>query len=330
MPRTALFRRVAIAVPLCLALVGCGGGDAVVASVNGSPITLAEVEELRPDGDGADGPFFHQDLQNLVFDRLLTDAIEGLGVSVEGIDVEAGVAEFRGLVASQTDPSTGAPVEWEDFLASQSTTEEIVALTVAQQLRSERAVEWFAERAEVTDADIDAALEDGLLAEQARRAEACVRHILVETEQAADVVLELVTSDGADFAALASRYSIGPSAPDGGDLGCAPASDYVDPFALAIVEAELGIPYGPVETEFGWHVLLVSERSGPTVDELRDELVDDIRGLVEADLRDERGRAAFEEWAAGLPGDADVEVEERYGSWIRTQSGSWVVAPPAG
>lgn len=323
-----MLARAATALALLLVLAACGGGGTVVATVEGQEITLAQVEALRPDGDGVLDPFFSQDLQNVILDRILTAAVEELGVAVSQEEIDAGVAEFVGLVTSQTDPSTGLPVRYEDFLAAQATTEAIVELTVAQQLRSEQAVAWFGAQETVTEADIDAALEEGLLAEQAARTEACVSHILLETEEAAGVVLEIVNSDGSDFASTASRYSIGPTGPVGGDLGCAPTSDYVDPFALAIVQAEVGVPYGPVETEFGWHVLLVSERTGPTLDEIRSELVDDIRGIVEDDLRAELGRAAFEEWAGSLPAQADVDLDPEFGQWVPTQSGGRMVIPP--
>lgn len=328
MPTTWVLRRLALALALVLAVAACAGGGTVVATVDGDDITLDEVESLRPDGDGVLDPFFAQDLQNVILDRILTAAVEELGVSVSQEEIDAGVAEFIAIVMSQADPSTGLPVEYEDFLVAQSTTEAIVELTVAQQLRSSQAVEWFGARETVTGADVDAALEEGLLREQAARAEACVAHVLVETEEAAEVVLEIAL-DGTDFATVASRYSIGPTAPDGGDLGCAPASEYVDAFAVGIVEAVPGVPHGPIQTEFGWHVLLVSERTGPTLEEIRAELVDDIRGIVEADLRTELGRAAFEEWAGALPAQADVEIDPEFGQWVPTQSGGRMVIPPS-
>jgi len=85
----------------------------------------------------------------------------------------------------------------------------------------------------------------------------CVSHILVETKSEADDLLAEL-ADGADFAELAIEHSTGPSGPNGGQLGCAPSSGYVAPFADAVDEADKGVPTGPVESEFGWHVVLVS------------------------------------------------------------------------
>lgn len=117
----------------------------------------------------------------------------------------------------------------------------------------------------------------------------CVRHILVETEAEGDD-LQAELADGADFAELAIERSTGPTGPDGGDLGCAPASNYVPEFAAAVEESELGVPIGPVETQFGWHVLLVEsyEVNG-------DQLAQDVLN-------------------EGLIGAA-IDVDERVGAW---------------
>lgn len=84
----------------------------------------------------------------------------------------------------------------------------------------------------------------------------CVRHILLEDEASAEEVLAELQA-GADFAALAMERSTGPTGPNGGDLGCVPATSYVPEFAEAVLAAEVGEVIGPVETQFGFHVILV-------------------------------------------------------------------------
>lgn len=102
----------------------------------------------------------------------------------------------------------------------------------------------------------------------------CVSHILVDEEaQAQEVIAEL--DGGADFAELAVERSVGPSGPSGGELGCASASNYVPEFAQAVETAEVGAYVGPVQTQFGWHVLVVEgfeeQPADPTV-ELNDRI----------------------------------------------------------
>jgi peptidyl-prolyl cis-trans isomerase C len=89
-------------------------------------------------------------------------------------------------------------------------------------------------------------------------AQVCARHILVETvEDAESVLAEL--DGGADFADLAAERSTGPSGPDGGDLGCFERGMMVAPFEEAAFAADAGEVVGPVETQFGQHVILVEE-----------------------------------------------------------------------
>lgn len=121
----------------------------------------------------------------------------------------------------------------------------------------------------------------------------CVRHILVDTEAEGDD-LQVALTDGADFAQLAIDRSTGPSGPSGGDLGCAPSANYVPEFAAAVEGAELGQFVGPVQTEFGWHVLVVESY--------------EVDGEQLAQVRLTDGLNA-----------ATIDVDERVGAWDLNQ-----------
>lgn len=86
----------------------------------------------------------------------------------------------------------------------------------------------------------------------------CSSHILVETEDEANEVIALL-DDGGDFAELAMEFSTGPSGPTGGVLGCTDPNGFVAEFRDAIVDAPVGTVIGPVQTEFGFHVITVTE-----------------------------------------------------------------------
>ncbi len=137
------------------------------------------------------------------------------------------------------------------------------------------------------------ALGDALLASGELTVDAaCVRHILLDDEAAAQEVLDLLNG-GADFAELAAERSTGPTGPSGGDLGCAPSSAYVPEFAAAVDGATLGGYVGPVQTQFGWHVLVVD----------RYEQTE----LNPGDLIGQRIQARL--------GEAIIEVDPRLGTW---------------
>lgn len=85
------------------------------------------------------------------------------------------------------------------------------------------------------------------------------RHILVETEAKAKEMTKLAKS-GQDFAKLASKNSIGPSAKRGGDLGYFTAQEMVKPFSdVAFKLKKGGVSAKPVKTQFGWHVIKVED-----------------------------------------------------------------------
>jgi peptidyl-prolyl cis-trans isomerase C len=106
----------------------------------------------------------------------------------------------------------------------------------------------------------------------------------------------------ANFGDLARQLSQDPgSARNGGDLGTRPASAFVPPFARALVEAEPGQIVGPVQTEFGFHVIHVIDRQLQPFEAVRPQLVGELRGRV------------FTEWLLERVGLAEIQVNPRYG-----------------
>ncbi|MEW6746286.1 MAG: peptidylprolyl isomerase [Planctomycetota bacterium] len=98
----------------------------------------------------------------------------------------------------------------------------------------------------------------------------------------AETVLGEVKQEGADFAALARKYSSCPSKERGGDLGFFPREGaMVEPFAAAAFALEKGAISGIVETPFGYHIILVTERRDARViplDEAKDGIKDELKG----------------------------------------------------
>ena len=80
-------------------------------------------------------------------------------------------------------------------------------------------------------------------------------HILVETEQKAISLLESIQT-GEDFARLAAANSSCPSGQRGGDLGEFGRGQMVKPFEDATFGMNVGDLSGPVQTQFGYHLIL--------------------------------------------------------------------------
>ncbi|WP_299164840.1 peptidylprolyl isomerase [uncultured Tateyamaria sp.] len=122
-------------------------------------------------------------------------------------------------------------------------------------------------------------------------------HILVETEEAAQAVKEEIEG-GADFAATARDKSTGPSGPNGGQLGWFGTGAMVPSFEAAVIALEPGQVSEPVQTQFGWHVIILNEtriQERPSLESLRQEL--------EAEVRE----AALEEYVSELEAGATID-----------------------
>jgi peptidyl-prolyl cis-trans isomerase C len=129
-------------------------------------------------------------------------------------------------------------------------------------------------------------------------------HILVATEeQANDLKKQL--DGGANFADLAKANSTDTgSGANGGDLGWFGVGTMVKPFEDAVVNAPVGTVVGPIKTDFGFHLILVSETrdaANPTLDDLRDELTQELqRKAVEAKVKEVTDAAKIEKPGEGI------------------------------
>jgi peptidyl-prolyl cis-trans isomerase C len=182
------------------------------------------------------------------------------------------------------------------------TDDEVVQERVAR-LTLEVMREVYMERllaAAVSDEEVEARYQ-AFLEENPPAEEIRARHILLETEEEAREVIASL-DEGADFAELAEERSTGPSAAQGGDLGYFTGEQMVPSFAEAAFALEPGSYTGdPVQTEFGWHVIMVEDKrpkDPPSFEQVEPQLTQELQG------------AAVESHIAGLRADAEIEVME--------------------
>ena len=129
-------------------------------------------------------------------------------------------------------------------------------------------------RKSITDEAVQQAY-DIFVADEQSRHEVRARHILVKEKAEAEAVIAELQG-GADFAELAKKRSTGPSGPNGGDLGYFPRGAMVPAFENAAFALAAGsFTQTPVQTQFGWHIILVEEKriaEAPTIEELAPQL----------------------------------------------------------
>lgn len=107
------------------------------------------------------------------------------------------------------------------------------------------------------------------------------RHILVATEEEA-LDIKAALEAGESFAGLAAASSTDTgSGANGGELGWSPVTNFVQPFAEAVTNGEVGAILGPVQTEFGWHIIQIH---GSEVRPVTDDQLENARN------------AEFERW----------------------------------
>ena len=90
-------------------------------------------------------------------------------------------------------------------------------------------------------------------------ATASARHILVETEEVCNDLKSQI-ENGGDFAAVAAEFSACPSGKSGGDLGKFSKGQMVKEFDDVVFTEELNKVHGPVKTQFGYHLIEITER----------------------------------------------------------------------
>ncbi|GHA26729.1 peptidylprolyl isomerase [Devosia pacifica] len=126
------------------------------------------------------------------------------------------------------------------------------------------------------------------------------RHILVETEEEAQAIIDEL-NNGADFAELAQERSLDPGSANGGDLGFFSRGMMVPEFEEAAFSLEEGEVSEPVQSQFGWHVIKLEETresAPPSFEEVAGQLQQQM--LMEA----------FDARVAELMAGVELEVQD--------------------
>ena len=256
---------------LSLALTGTARAedptaDTVVATVNGTEITLGHMIALR---DNLPAQYLQLDDQTL-FDGILDQIIQQVALSEEA---EANLRKRDTLVLEN---------QRRGYLAGVTLDE-----TAKAAVTEEKIEELFQER----------------YAGQEPGKEYSAAHILVETEEEAKAIKADIDG-GADFAATAKEKSTGPSGPNGGDLGWFGVGMMVKPFEEAVIAMEAGQVSDPVETQFGWHIIKLNEvrsAAAPTIEDVREELAGELQGnAVEEKVKALTDAAEVEKTVEGI------------------------------
>ncbi len=286
-------RLISLGAVLALLATACSSGSAAI--VDGSTISTAQVADLLAGSSAPDEGPFNDMLYQMVVDILVSAAAaEDFQIEVSAEQIQEG----KDQIAADLEASG---LTMETALENAGFSENVLEMIVRQEAIQRALDEEFAAQVVVDESEIQA-FYDTIIAQTA--GQVCASHILVSTEAEAQTAYDRAIA-GEDFAQLAIELSTGPSGPDGGDLGCADPAGYVVEFSDAMAVAEFGVPTPPVESEFGFHVILI--RPQPTIDE--------YRGLIVDDLSSSGLEALVTGWYIEQLREADVQIADEFGIW---------------
>ncbi len=242
------------------------GAGTVLATVNGAEITLGHVIAMQQR--------LPEQYQNLPDEALFAGVLDQL--------IEQTLLSQMVSDAPQNDPLD-------------------VRLQIENERRGALAARVVQERlAEPMDEAEARAAYDAQIAEFTPQTEFNASHILVASEEEAAAILAEIEA-GADFAALAAERSSDGSAAGGGNLGWFGLGQMVAPFEAAVTGMAIGDVAGPVETQFGWHLIRLDDKR-----ETAPPAFEDVREQVEMQLRQQALRVEVDELRAA----AEIEMAE--------------------
>ena len=280
----------------------------VVATVDEATIDESEVTVLRhsyTEGTGYNAEAFRVDLTNMIYVEAQKNAAEK-DFGLTNLDDPA-------LISAKI--QSPAPDEAQIFasVAADPDRTDATSEAVAEQLVIRDAVS-----AELAN---DAAFLTSIFENQPELvSEVCARHILVATPEEAEAV-KVRLDAGEDFAVVATEVSLDTGSV-GGQLPCpTPAATFVQEFSHAAATLPIGEVSSPVPSEFGWHIIVVDERSGP---EAIDLLIADPMAYLHVSAVSD----LWIPWVNEAIRVADVEVASQVGTWAGDSFG--ILPPPAG
>ncbi len=288
MKRSALLLVVFPSIVLSL-MVGCGlrdrggEGDEVLATVDGSTVTLSEyksaLEKLKsqlPKGNSLDPEgikTLKMSLLNQLIEKKLLVAEAGkLGITVSEAEINN---QINKIVGEYPDTDTFNSRMKEENIDVASWKKEI-----EYQIMLDKLVKAVA-GSDITVApeEVKKYYDDHLdLYNSPARVRAL--QIMLETREQAQTILDEIKG-GADFSELAKTYSISPDSEKGGDLGFF-SEDEMPPFFSIAFKMKPGELSNVVESEYGFHLFKIIERREAkmlSLDEARPEIEEKLKRL---------------------------------------------------
>lgn len=247
-------------------------------------------------------------VRKLVENELIAQRAKAEGITVTDADLEKRFAEHKKRYQTEEN--------FKKFLERSGQTEANVKADMRQTALRDMLFTKLLKGDEVSDADAKKYYDDNVK-RYLKKEQVKASHILFKVGRgmsdvdkkaklkAAKDVLKLAKKKGADFAKLAKEHSEGPTATRGGDLGEFSRGRMVKAFEDAAFKAKKGQVVGPVETQFGFHIIKVFDKQPA-----RQRTFDEVKENIKASLRSRKRSQATRELLKSLRESAKIEVLE--------------------
>src|SRR5215208_3467139 len=312
-----------------LVVVGCNPAEPAanvdsqarkVVTFEGGDVTQGELDEFAErSGFGnlsKDDPQYQTAVQQimpqLVGIEIAKAYAQEQNITVSDKEVDREIAKIKEQVGKQA-RSSGQDMSnqeaYEQALKQNNITEDQLREDIRENLPVQKVQERVTGDAAPSDKEIQNYYEKNKEAQFTTPEQRCVRHILFNKDQkqkAEEVKQQL--ENGGDFAKLAKENSQDPgSAAKGGDLGCLGKGETVPEFEQAAFGAERGEIVGPVQTEFGYHILQVTDVKPEQTRSLQE-----VESQIRSQLATKKQSEAFNKWIEEQKKERDVKYLKGY------------------
>ncbi len=328
---------------VAFALAGCNAADPVanqpsgaqkIATYDGGEITQGELQEqldtfAQQSGAGkisSDSPQYQaavsQVMPQLIGLEMAKAYAKDHNITVSEKDVDKEISKIKDQISQQAQSqgqNLGKEEAFKQALKGANLTESQLRNDIRENLPVQKVQEKVAGDAKASDKDVKKYYDQNKESQFTTPAQRCVRHILLNKDQkqkAEDVKKQL--ENGGDWKKLAKEDSQDPGSADkGGDLGCQAKGAYVPEFEDAVFKAKKGEIVGPVKTQFGYHVIQVTDIKSERVAPLKE-----VSSGIKDQLSQEEQSKEFQKWIEDQQKKRHLKFVNGYGPNSAPKSGA--------
>lgn len=288
--KQAIFFAIGVIAASAIFLIVGFNEEEVVATVNGTEIEQDALYEQMVKTSGTEA------LDIMISNEIIRQEAEKADIEITQDELDAELAEYEEQYGGAEGLATA--------LEGSGLTEEDLEKEMKNFLRVEKLI---GPEIEITDKAVETYFKENKEAlGQSATVEAS--HILTETKEQAEEVAQKL-ADGGDFAELAAEYSVDTAtAENGGELGSFGAGEMAPEFEEAAFAMKPDEISDPVQTDFGYHIIKVTDKT-----EASEATLEDSKEDIKEILFDEALNAQYAAWIAEKQAEYNIENQLNQG-----------------